>query len=125
MRTRAAGAAYLQFSNPPDGRFVAQYQLMGLMEGLVMPSFLKDHFQLTDSRRCMTRSARSAAIFWWASTSRNCRRPIAAMIGNSTLGLFHSVANGEFGFYYSLTRVADRNLPANTFLSPFPRCAAA
>ena len=44
----AGGIAYLQFSNKPDGRFEARYQLMGLMEGLVVPSFLKDHFQLND-----------------------------------------------------------------------------
>ena len=44
----AGGIAYLQFSNKPDGRLEARYQLMGLMEGLVVPSFLKDHFQLND-----------------------------------------------------------------------------
>ena len=44
----AGGIAYLQFSNKPDGRFVARYELMGLMEGLVTPTFLKDHFQLND-----------------------------------------------------------------------------
>ena len=44
----AGGIAYLQFSNQPDGRFEARYELMGLMEGLVVPSFLKDHFQLND-----------------------------------------------------------------------------
>ena len=45
---QAGGVAYLQFNNKPDGRFEARYQLMGLMEGLVVPTFLKDHFQLND-----------------------------------------------------------------------------
>ena len=45
---QAGGIAYLQFSNKPDGRFEARYELMGLMEGLVTPTFLKDHFQLND-----------------------------------------------------------------------------
>ena len=35
----AGGIAYLQFSNLPDGRFEARYQLMGLIEGLVVPGF--------------------------------------------------------------------------------------
>ena len=41
-------AAYLQFDLKPDGRFEARYQLMGLLEGLVVPSFVQDHFQLND-----------------------------------------------------------------------------
>src|SRR5262249_6366078 len=44
----AGGIAYLQFANHPDGRFEARYELMGLIEGLVTPTFLKDHFQLND-----------------------------------------------------------------------------
>src|ERR1035438_5646185 len=44
----AGGIAYLQFSNKPDGTIAAQYELMGLMEGLVAPRFLTDHFQLND-----------------------------------------------------------------------------
>ena len=47
-RTIAGGIAYLQFNNKPDGRLEARYQLMGLMEGLVVPDFLQDHFQLND-----------------------------------------------------------------------------
>ncbi len=63
----AGGIAYLQFQNLPDGRFVARYQLMGLMEGLVTPTFLKDHFQLNDFTPSTTRSAKSPPISWWAS----------------------------------------------------------
>ncbi len=46
--TMPAASRICNFSNLPDGRFVARYELMGLMEGLVTPSFLKDHFQLND-----------------------------------------------------------------------------
>ena len=34
---QAGGIAYLQFNSKPDGSFEARYELMGLMEGLVVP----------------------------------------------------------------------------------------
>src|SRR3954464_4825219 len=43
-----ASAAHLQFELKPDGRLASYYQLMGLFEGLVLPSFTQDHFQLND-----------------------------------------------------------------------------
>jgi cholesterol oxidase len=44
----AGGIAYLQFNSKPDGSFDARYELMGSMEGLIVPTFLQDHFQLND-----------------------------------------------------------------------------
>ena len=44
----AGGVAYLSFDAKPDGRLACRYLLMGLMEGLVLPSFLQDHFQMND-----------------------------------------------------------------------------
>lgn len=115
----AAGTAYLQFSNLPDGRFVAQYQLMGLMEGLVMPAFLKDHFQLTDFTPFHDEIRKVTGDFLVGKYVTQLPAAVSALVGNSTLGLFHTEAGGQFGFYYTLTRVADRDLPTNTFLSPF------
>ncbi len=40
-------------------------------------------------------------------------------MGNSSLGLFHTEAGGEFGFYYTLTRATQASLPTNTLLQPF------
>ncbi len=70
----AAGIAYLAFQNLPDGRFAADYQLMGLMEGLVTPDLPAGPFPVERPPRSTTRSARSGPISWWASTSRNCPR---------------------------------------------------
>ena len=44
----AGGVAYLEFELKPDGRLASRYHLMGLFEGLVLPSFTQDHFQLND-----------------------------------------------------------------------------
>src|SRR5213593_3628541 len=45
---QVSGLAYLKFDLKPDGRLESRYQLMGLIEGLVMPNFTADHFQLHD-----------------------------------------------------------------------------
>jgi hypothetical protein len=45
---RQIRAAMLAFQTQPDGRLEARYQLMGLLEGLVVPTFFSDHFQLND-----------------------------------------------------------------------------
>jgi hypothetical protein len=44
---------------------------------------------------------------------------VASLLGNQNLGLFHSEAGGKFGFYYVISRGAERGLPTNTVLSPF------
>jgi cholesterol oxidase len=115
----AGGVAYLQFSNRPDGRFVAQYQLMGLMDGLVVPSLLKDHFQLTDFTPFHDEIRKVSDDFLVGKYVTQLPAGVAALVGNSSLGLFHTEAGGEFGFYYMLTRAAGRELPTNALLSPF------
>src|SRR5260370_42569530 len=45
---QAGGIGYLQFNSKPDGRFEARYEVVGLFQGLMAPSFLKVHFQLND-----------------------------------------------------------------------------
>jgi cholesterol oxidase len=115
----AAGIAYLQFKNLPDGTFKANYQLMGLMEGLVVPSFLQDHFQLTDFTPFHDEIRRVAGDFLVGKYVTDLPAGLATLLGNSSLGMFHTEANGQFGFYYMLTRVAGRDLPTNTLLQPF------
>lgn len=115
----ANGIAYLQFQNLPDGRFVSNYQLMGLMEGLVTPSFLKDHFQLNDFTPFHDEIRKVTDDFLVGKYVTDLAAPIAPLVSNSSFGLFHTEAGGEFGFYYMLTRAAQAELPTNTLLSPF------
>jgi hypothetical protein len=44
---------------------------------------------------------------------------VSALLGSSSLGLFHAQTNGQFGFYYTLTRMTQKELPTNTLLQPF------
>jgi hypothetical protein len=44
---------------------------------------------------------------------------VSALLGTSSLGLFHSQSNGQFGFYYTLTKMTGKDLPENTLLQPF------
>ncbi len=115
----AGGIAYLQFSNLPDGRFEASYQLMGLIEGLIVPSFLKDHFQLTDFTPFHDEIRKVTADFMVGSYMTTLPGATAELVANSSLGLFHTEAGGQFGFYYMLTRVAGKQPPTNTLLRPF------
>ena len=50
---------------------------------------------------------------------------LASLLGSSSLGLFHAQANGQFGFYYTLTRMTEKELPTNPLLESVPGCAAA
>jgi hypothetical protein len=44
---------------------------------------------------------------------------VAALTGNSSLGIFHTESDGSFGFYYTLTRAAEKELATNSVLKPF------
>ncbi len=115
----AAGIAYLQFQNLPDGRFTANYELMGLMEGLVTPTFLKDHFQLNDFTTFHDEIRGVTPDFLVGKYMTQLPAVVAPLVSNSSLGLFHSETGGQFGFYYTLTRMTQAALPVNTLLQPF------
>ena len=115
----AGGIAYLQFNNKPDGRLEVRYQLMGLMEGLVVPSFLKDHFQLNDFTPFHDEIRQLSADFLVGTYMTALPPAVSALLGTSSFGLFHAQANGQFSFYYTLTRMTGKDLPANTLLAPF------
>jgi hypothetical protein len=44
---------------------------------------------------------------------------LASLLGSSSLGLFHTQANGQFGFYYTLTRMTEKDLSTSPLLGPF------
>lgn len=111
--------AYLQFSSKPDGNFEARYQLLGLMEGLVVPSFLKDHFQLNDFTPFHDEIRKVNEDYLVGKYVTELPAAVASLVGNSSLGVVHSEAGGKFGFYYTLTRASAADLPDNTLLRPF------
>jgi cholesterol oxidase len=115
----AGGVAYLQFSNLPDGRFESRYELMGLMEGMVTPGFLKEHFRLTDFTPFHDEIRKVTNDFLIGKYVTALPAVTAQLVANQSLGLFHADAGGQFGFYYMLTRVAGKQLPTNTLLRPF------
>jgi hypothetical protein len=115
----AGGIAHLQFSNLPDGRFEARYELMGLFEGLVVPSFLQSHFQLNDFTPFHDEIRKVSADFLVGKYVTTLPAITSQLVANSSFGLFHTEAGGQFGFYYMLTRVAGKQLPTNTLWRPF------
>jgi hypothetical protein len=115
----ANGIAYLDFESKPDGRLESRYLLMGLMEGLVMPSFLQDHFQLNDFTPFHDEIRKVASNFLVGKYMTAIPPAMSALTDDLSIGIFHSDAGGEFGFYYMLTKGDKKALPTNTLLSPF------
>jgi len=90
------------------------------MEGLVVPTFLKDHFQLNDFTTFHDEIRKVSGDFLVGKYMTALPAAISPLVSNSSLGLFHTETGGQFGFYYMLTRMAGAaQLPANTLLSPF------
>lgn len=114
----AAGIAYLQFVTKPDGTFEARYDLLGLFEGLVIPSFLKDHFQLNDFSVFHDEIRVVSPDFLVGKYVTGVPPVAASLLGGPSLGLLHAGADGQFGVSYMLTRMADAQLPTNTLLKP-------
>jgi cholesterol oxidase len=115
----AGGVAWLQFESKPGGRLEAHYMLMGVMEGLVVPGFLKDHFQLNDFTPFHDEIRKVSDDFLVGKYIAPLPAALASLIGNSSFGLFHTEADGTFGFYYTLTRAAQKEMPENTLFQPF------
>ncbi|MCC6858342.1 MAG: GMC family oxidoreductase [Bryobacterales bacterium] len=116
---QAGGAAYLSFEVKPDGRLESRYQLMGLIEGLVMPSFARDHFRLNDFTPFHDEIRRVSGDLMVGKWITDLPPGAPALLGSSSLGIFHGEAGGRFGFYYLLSRTGAQTAPAPTLLRPF------
>jgi cholesterol oxidase len=118
---RLSAAAYLKFDLKPDGRLESRYQLLGLMEGLVMPSFLPSHFQLHDFTPFHDEIRKVADGFCAGKYVMELPPAAAALMPPESLGLLQTeTVNGaaRFGFYYTLTRTGRTAMPASRWFSP-------
>ncbi|MGH7866430.1 MAG: GMC family oxidoreductase, partial [Candidatus Dormibacteraceae bacterium] len=100
----AGGIAYLGFDLKPDGRLQSSYQLMGLMEGLVLPSFVQDHFQLNDFTPFHDEIRKVSDGFMVGKYVTAMPSGLPPALGSQSLGMFHSDQNGQFGFCYMISR---------------------
>ena len=113
------GAAYLSFDAKPDGRLACRYLLMGLIEGLVLPSFLQDHFQMNDFTPFHDEIRKVTGDFLVGKYITAVPPAISSALNSLSLGIFHSDPSGDFGFYYMLTRTNMKALPTQALLRPF------
>jgi cholesterol oxidase len=116
---QASGLAYLKFEPKPDGRLEASYRLLGLMEGMVAPDLLRSHFQLNDFTPFHDEIRRLSGDKLIGQYVTGLPRELAGLLGAASLGVFQTEADGQFGFYYMLSRVTGTELPANALLAPF------
>jgi cholesterol oxidase len=116
-----ASAAHLWFDLKPDGRLESRYQLMGLLEGLIVPSFVEDHFRLDDFTpfhdEIRIVDDQLMVGKWITDLPAS-----AALLSETSLGILHVEEQDEtrrVGFYYTLTRAAAPAFPTNPLLRPF------
>jgi hypothetical protein len=115
-----ASAAHLQFELKPDGRLASRYNLMGLFEGLVLPSFTQDHFQLSDFTPFHDEIRQVDRNFMLGRYVTGIVPDLSAVWNGADLGILHSKpGTREFGFYYTLTRTEASQLPTTSLLQPF------
>lgn len=119
----AASAAYLKFDLKPDGRLESRYHILGLIEGLVMPGFLQDHFRLDDFTSFHDEIRKVDDDLLVGKYVTDLPPGISSLLGSSSVGIFHTEAgadqNKRFGFYYLLSRVEQKQFPTTTLLRPF------
>ena len=116
---QASGVAFLRFDNKPDGRLEARYQLMGVVEGLVLPTEMRNHFQLNDFtqfRDEIRKLDSDLMIGKWVTDA-----PLPAPF--TDLGIFHvtkdpATGKEQFGFHYLLYNVDSVSLPVSRLLEP-------
>ncbi|MCS6952198.1 MAG: GMC family oxidoreductase [Bryobacterales bacterium] len=118
----AVSLAWLKFDLKPDGRLESRYQLLGLLEGLVTPSFAANHFQLHDFTPFHDEIRKIGPDRMIGKYVMKAPAGVAALLPAVSLGLFHVEDTEEgrrLGMYYLLERVRDKQMPVNRWIRPF------
>ncbi len=119
---QAGGLAYLAFELKPDGRLESRYRLLGLLEGLVTPRFLANHFELRDFTPFHDEIRKLDDRLMIGKYVMPLPPAAADLMPAASLGMLHvEEAPGgtrQFGFYYLLTRADQHTLPATPLLQP-------
>jgi cholesterol oxidase len=114
--------AYLKFDHKPDDTLQANYQFLGLFEGLAEPVFGLDHFRLDDFTPFHDEIRWLDADTMLGKYLTATPPALAHLFGNQSLGIIHNElgAGGQpqFGFYYVLRRSHLNDAPATAFLRP-------
>ena len=111
--------AFLTFDLKPDGRLESRYQVAGLLEGLITPKFLKDHFELSDFTPFHDEIRKLGSDSLVGKYVTELPESLGPLAPEGSLGLLHFEEGGRFGFYYLLTRADQNRAPVNTILRPF------
>ncbi len=120
---QAGAIAHLGFRLQPDGRLESTYQLMGLVEGLVMPSFAANHFHLTDFTGFHDEIRKIDNDMMIGKWVVELPREAANLPSFGSLGIFlqekvEDESRPRFGYYYLLTRTTMKEFPTNSLLRP-------
>ena len=107
-----AAVAFLEFDLKPDGRLESRYRLLGLFEGLVIPNFTQDHFQLNDFTLFHDEIRKVDDKLHGRQIHHGSSRRTLTALPMASLGILHGTpGERNFGFYYMLTRAEGAQLP--------------
>jgi len=110
----------LAFQTQPDGRLEARYQLMGLLEGLVVPTFFSDHFQLNDFTPLHDEIRKVTDDLFVGRYIAPANIDVATLLNGANLGILHVVPGTKnYGVYYVISKTGDKALPTDRLLQPF------
>jgi cholesterol oxidase len=115
----AAGIAWLRFESKPDGRLEVRSQFLNGVEGLIMPNFLTDHFQLHNFTPFHDEIRKVDGDLLVGRHVTELPTGLSRLVPAGTLGLLQAEPAAEgrtrLGFYYQLTRAAKGEKPAGVF----------
>ena len=104
----------------PDGRLESHYQLLGLVEGLIIPSFTQDHFKLNDFTPFHDEIRKVDSNLLVGRYVTGILPDLSGILGGADLGILHSTPGSrELGCYYTLTNAGISALPTELLLRPF------
>src|SRR5260370_9700135 len=96
---------------------------MGLVEGLAIPRFTQDHFQMNDFTPFHDEIRKVEGGYMAGKAVTGMPPGLAPLFGDLSLGILHTETGADgsksAGLYYTITRVDLKEIPTNPLLKPF------
>ncbi len=110
---------WIQFSLQPDGRLESRCQVLGLLEGFLLPQSVRDHFRVSNFTTFEAELRKVDAGFLVGKFLTHVPEDLLKLMSSRPIGIFQSEAGSDqFGFYYILSRVEQQIMPSNVLLHP-------
>jgi cholesterol oxidase len=109
--------AYLNFEPRPDGRWQSRCHMPGLVEYLLMPIEVEDHFQLSDFTPFHDEVRKAGQLVLGCYVTGDSRHPYGPTLGS--LDVLISESPGRSSFRYILSRPGSPGMAGPTLLQQY------